>query len=62
MRGRPITGAISGLLFGVFLDLFLLVLGALALDSMLLVVLPLLFLVAGVALGVVAPFGRRAPT
>ena len=60
MRGRPILGAIAGLFFGLFLGLFLLVLGALALDSALLLILPILFLVIGIVLAAVAPFGSRA--
>jgi hypothetical protein len=58
MKGSPIRGAVSGLLFGLFLGLFVLTFGLVATDSILLVVLPVLFLVVGIALGVVAPFKR----
>ncbi len=60
-RGRPILGAIMGLLFGVFLTIDLLFLSVFALDSVMVLLLPPLSLVAGVALGLVAPlrFLRR---
>lgn len=59
MKGRPVRGAVCGLLFGFFLSLFLLTFGVLPLDSILVVVLPVLFLVAGIALGAAAPFKRN---
>lgn len=58
MKGRPVRGAVCGLLFGLFLSLFLLTVGVLPLDSILVVVVPVLFLVAGILLGVAAPFKR----
>ena len=60
-RGRPILGAIMGLLFGVFLTIDLLFISVFALDSVMVLLLPPLSLVAGFALGLVAPlrFLRR---
>lgn len=58
MRGRPILGAICGLLFGFFVGLDLFALGAVGSQSPLLLILPLAGLVLGVALGLVAPFRR----
>ncbi|MEZ4503319.1 MAG: hypothetical protein R3C39_11895 [Dehalococcoidia bacterium] len=60
-RGRPILGAIMGLLFGLFLGFDLALMGVVPLESVLLVVLPLLGLALGIALGMTAPlrmFGR----
>ena len=61
-RCRPILGAIGGFLFGLALGVLLLTVGALALDSILLVVLPLLFLVLGIVWAFAAPLGRRTPS
>ncbi len=58
MRGSPLRGAVSGLLFGVFLALFLLTIGVVPLDSILLLILPVLLLAGGIALGLSAPFKR----
>ncbi len=58
MKGRPVRGAVCGLLFGLFLTVFLLSVGVLPLDSILVVVLPVLLLVVGVGLGAAAPFKR----
>ena len=58
-RGRPILGAVMGLLFGISLGVALLVFGVLALDSILLVVLPVLFLILGGVWGKLAPLGGR---
>lgn len=60
-RGRPIRGAIAGLFFGLFVSLDLVIFGVLALDADVLAVIPLLGLVAGVVLGVMAPMKRRSP-
>ena len=59
-RGHPIRGAIAGLFFGMFISLDLVIFGVVALDADVLAVLPLLGLIAGVALGVMAPMGRRS--
>jgi hypothetical protein len=57
-RGHPIAAAIAGLFFGLFLDLFLVTSSAVALDSVLLTILPILFLVLGIVWGKAAPLGR----
>ena len=59
MKGSPIRGAVCGLLFGLFLGLFVLTFGLVATDSILLVVLPVLFLVVGIAPAVVAGTGSE---
>ena len=55
VEGHPGIGALSGLLFGVFLAVDLLLLGTMRLDNALVVLLPLLSLVVGVAVGWFAP-------
>lgn len=57
-RGRPVLGAIAGLLFGVFLAADLVFLAAVSSGTPLLVILPLLFLTVGVAGGIKGPLGR----
>jgi uncharacterized membrane protein YccF (DUF307 family) len=58
MRGRPVLGVLSGLLFGLFLALTLVLADVLPLNSILVTLLP----VAGVGYGLVmaklAPFGK----
>lgn len=58
-RGRPVRGAIAGLLFGIFVSLDLVIFGVLALDADMLALVPLLFLAVGIVLGLTAPLGRR---
>jgi hypothetical protein len=58
VRGRPVLGAFAGLLFGLFLDLFLAVNSAVATNSVLLVVLPLAGLVLGIVTGWTGRLGR----
>ncbi|HEY3239211.1 MAG TPA: hypothetical protein VGL92_06600 [Acidimicrobiia bacterium] len=58
-RGHPVRGAIAGLFFGLFVSLDLVIFGVLALDADVLAVIPLLFLVAGVLLGLKAPLRKR---
>ncbi len=60
--GRPVLGAISGLLFGIFLTVDLLLLSVFPLDSPMVLALPLVSLIAGIVLGVTAPlrFLRRS--
>lgn len=60
-RGRPVLGALAGLLFGGGLAVELLVLGIVALDSALVTIVPVAGLVVGVAIGLWPPFGRRRP-
>lgn len=57
-RGRPVLGGISGFFFGLFLGLDLLFYGLVALDSILLTILPIVGLVLGVVLGLRAPLRR----
>lgn len=57
-RGRPVLGAISGLLFGLFIALDLILLGLIPLASILLLILPILGLIGGIALGRWSPIGR----
>ena len=59
-RGRPIRGALAGLFLGLFVSLDLVIFGVLALDADVLALFPVLGLIAGLALGVVAPFHRRS--
>jgi len=59
-RGRPIRGAIAGLFFGLFVSLDLVIFGVFALDADALVLFPVLGLIAGVAMGVMAPLHRRS--
>lgn len=59
-KGRPVIGAVSGLIFGLFVGIDLWLLGRVRLDSPLLGVLPVACLVLGLGLGLWAPFGRRA--
>ena len=59
-KGHPIRGAIAGLFFGLFLSLDMLIFGMVALDSNILAILPLLGLIAGIALGMTAPMKRRS--
>ena len=58
MRGRPVLGALSGLIFGLFLGLDLLFFGMVQLDSVLLTILPFVGLVLGIVLARWAPLGR----
>ena len=58
-RGRPILGALAGLLLGVFAALDLHVFGVWALSKSSETVLPLAGLTLGLFLGTTAPLGRR---
>lgn len=58
-RGHPILAAFLALLFGLFLDVTLLVFGVLALDSILLLILPVVLAVLGGVWGRMAPLGGR---
>jgi hypothetical protein len=59
-RGHPIRGAIAGLFLGLFVSLDLVIFGVFALDADALVLFPVLGLIAGVALGVLAPLHHRS--
>lgn len=54
-----LLGAVAGLLFGVFVSLDLFLFGVLALDHVVVGILPIVGLVGGVVLGAVSPLGRR---
>jgi hypothetical protein len=58
-RGRPVLGAFAGLFFGLSIAMLLVLFGAVTLDTGLLIVLPLLFLVLGVVWGFLAPLSPR---
>jgi hypothetical protein len=58
-RGSPVLGAFAGLFFGLSIAVLLVLFGLVALDTSLVLVLPLLFLVLGVAWGFVAPLRPR---
>jgi hypothetical protein len=59
-RGRPVVGAFAGFFFGLFLSLVLLTNGVMALDSIVLAILPILFLVLGIVWAMLAPLGKRS--
>ena len=58
MKGKPILGAISGLLFGVFVALDLQQFGIRPLDNLSVIGLPIIGLVLGLAIAAIAPFGN----
>ena len=57
-RGRPVLGAIAGLLFGLFVALDLQQFGVRPLDNISVIGLPLAGLVIGIVLAYTAPFKR----
>ena len=57
MRGRPFLGFFAGLLFGVFLAITLVLVGALPLNSVLVSVIPVLGIAYGLLMAAWAPFG-----
>jgi hypothetical protein len=59
-RGRPILGAIAGLLFGLFVGLDLVFFKVIASGSPVLLILPIVGLVIGIAGALAAPFGKKA--
>jgi hypothetical protein len=58
-KGRPILGAISGLLFGLFLTITLTVYAGVPFDSVLYIILTAGGLVLGIVLGFLGPFRRN---
>ena len=60
-RGQPVLGALTGLLFGIFLTLDLLMLGSFPLHSVMVEVIPAAGLLLGLFGGLLAPlsFLRR---
>ena len=59
-RGHWIVGLFGGILLGLALDALLVVFGALPVESILLVIIPIAGLVLGLLLGFTAPFGARS--
>ena len=59
-RGRPVLGVVAGVVAGLALGLALLVFGVLALDSAVLVALPIAGVVIGLVLGLTGPLGSRS--
>ena len=57
LKTHSVFGGFAGLFFGLFLAISLLVFGALPLDSIILLILPLAFLVIGLVWGKLAPLG-----
>lgn len=58
-RGRPILGAIAGFLLGAFVWIDLVLFGVIAFESVSVWFFPIVGLIAGIALAMWAPFGRR---
>ena len=58
-KGHPILGAISGLLFGLFLSVTLTVYASVPFDSVIYIILLAAGLVVGVAMGWTGPFRRH---
>lgn len=61
MSGRPVLGVISGFFFGLFLGITLFLFGVLPLNSILLLILPVIGIVLGLVMAWWAPFGGSAP-
>jgi uncharacterized membrane protein YccF (DUF307 family) len=59
VKGRPVLGIISGLLFGFFVALLLQQLAIAPLSTLTLIGLPVAGLVLGIVLSAWAPLGRR---
>jgi hypothetical protein len=59
MKGRPVLGFISGLLFGLFLALTLQQFGIMPLTTLSVIGFPILGIIVGLGLAAWAPFGRR---
>jgi hypothetical protein len=59
-RGRPIAGAISGLLLGAFIAIDLTMFAIRPLDNLTAIGIPVIGMVLGLLLGMWAPFGGRS--
>ncbi|MDH3260559.1 MAG: hypothetical protein OEM81_06470 [Acidimicrobiia bacterium] len=59
MKGRPVLGFISGLLFGLFLALALQQFGIMPLTTLSLIGLPIVGIALGLGLAAWAPFGNK---
>jgi hypothetical protein len=60
MKGRPVLGFISGLLFGLFLALTLQQFGIVPLTTVSVIGFPVLGIIIGLGMAAWAPFGRGA--
>jgi predicted acyltransferase len=60
MKGRPVLGVISGLLFGLFVALTLQQFGIMPLTTLSLIGLPIIGIALGLGLAASAPFGKKA--
>lgn len=58
-RGRPVLAAFAGFFLFLFVGVLLLTFGVVALDSMALLLLPILGIIFGIAWAMWAPLGRR---
>lgn len=61
MKGHPILGVISGLLFGLFGAATLFLFGVIQLHSWWFVILPILGLILGLVMAAWAPIGKTQP-
>ena len=59
-KGRPILAAFAGFVFGLSISMLLVVSGTMKLNSPILAILPIVFLVLGIIWGLWAPIGRTA--
>jgi hypothetical protein len=59
MKGRPVLGFISGLLFGLFLALVLQQFGIMPLNTLSVIGLPVIGIILGLGMAAWAPFGKR---
>ena len=59
MNGRPILGAIAGLLFGLFVAIVLQQFSVRPLDNLSVIGFPIIGLALGLAMAAWAPFGRN---
>ena len=60
MKGRPVLGVISGLLFGLFLAFTLQQFGIMPLTTLSVIGFPIIGIVLGLGLAAWAPFGKKA--
>ena len=59
MKGRPVLGFISGLLFGLFMALVLQQFGIMPLNTLSVIGLPVIGIILGLGMAAWAPFGKR---
>ena len=58
-RGHPILGTLSGLILGISVTALLLSTSTIALNSIIVLIAPIVGIVGGLALALVAPWGGR---